>query len=275
MVLRYPSQRELSQAQNRHHRTPPQWSVTYALGVEPTKNEDIAALRSMANAKVVEPDELPVELLKLGPNHDLAVLWRFPPQTRHHRTPPQWPVTHAFGVEPTKNEDIAALRSMANAKAVEPDELPVGLLKLRSNHDLTVLRGFPQMIKLVWHQRKVPQTLQVVEINVLHKTKDRTECRIYPGISLVAHTDKICLKIIVTRLSAYCEVKRLLLKEQYGFGPHQSTTGMMFVVCRLQELEREACVPLFLCFIHQQKPYGCDDRTLIWQVLACVRKNNG
>ena len=51
---------------------------------------------------------------------------------------PQWPITHALGVEPTENELIGALRSMANAKAVGPDELPVELLKLGMNHDPTV-----------------------------------------------------------------------------------------------------------------------------------------
>ena len=45
----------------------PQWPITqHALGVEPTENELIGALRSMAKAKVMGPDELPVELLKLG-----------------------------------------------------------------------------------------------------------------------------------------------------------------------------------------------------------------
>ena len=40
---------------------------------------------------------------------------------------------------------------------------------------------------------------------VLHKTKDRTECGNYRGISLVAHAGKILLKIIARRLSEYCE----------------------------------------------------------------------
>ena len=53
---------------------------------------------------------------------------------------PQWPITHALGVEPTEHELIGALRSMANAKAVGPDELPVELLKPGINHDPTVLR---------------------------------------------------------------------------------------------------------------------------------------
>ena len=65
---------------------------------------------------------------------------------------------------------------MANAKAVGPDELPVELLKLGINHDPTVLLEFHREIKLVWHQREVPQ--QDAAIKVLHK-KDRTECGNY------------------------------------------------------------------------------------------------
>ena len=68
----------------------------------------------------------------------------------------QWPITHDLGVEPTQSELIGALKSMANAKAVGPYELPVELLKLGINHDPTVLREFHRVIKLVWHQREVP-----------------------------------------------------------------------------------------------------------------------
>ena len=55
---------------------------------------------------------------------------------------PLWPVTHAVGVDPTKNEVTAALRSMANTKAVGPNELAVGLYKLGVNQDPTVLQEF-------------------------------------------------------------------------------------------------------------------------------------
>ena len=156
-----------------------------------------------------------------------------------------WPITHAFGVEPTKIEVIGALRSMANAKAVGPDELPVELLKLGINLDPTVLRDFHRMIKRVWHQREVPQRWRDAVIKVLHKKKDRTECGNYRGISLVAHAGKVLLKIVATRLSTYCEARNLLPEEQCGFRPHRSTTDMMFAARRLQELGREARVPPF------------------------------
>ena len=178
---------------------------------------------------------------------------------------PQWPITHALGVEPTENELIGALRSMANAKAVGPDELPLELLKLGINN---VLRVFHGVIKRVWHQREVPQRWRDAVIKGLHKKKDRTECGNYRGVSLVAHAGKVLLKIVATRLSAYCEARNLLPEEQCGFRPHRSTTDMMFAVRRLQELRRKARAPLFLCFIDLQKAYDSVDRTLLWQVLA-------
>ena len=94
--------------------------------------------------------------------------------------------------------------------------------------------------------------------------EDRTECGKYRGISLVALAGKVLLKIVATRLSAYCEARNLLPKEQCGFRPHHLTTDMMFVVRRLQELGRKARVPLFLYFIDLQKAYDSVDRTLLW-----------
>ena len=161
---------------------------------------------------------------------------------------------------------------MANAKAVGPDELPVELLKLGINLDPTVLWQFRRVIKLVWHQREVPRRWRDAVIKVLHnKKKDRTECGNCRGISLVAHAGNGFLKIVVTRLSAYCEARNLLPEEQCGFRSYHSTTDMMFAVRRLQEkLGRKARVPLFLCFIDQQKACDSDDRTLLCQVLAHV-----
>ena len=74
---------------------------------------------------------------------------------------------------------------------------------------------------------------------VLHQKKDRTECSNNRGISLVAHAGSILLKIITRRLSEYCERVGILPEEQSGFYPNRSTTDMMFVIRRLQELARK------------------------------------
>ena len=129
---------------------------------------------------------------------------------------PQWPVTRALMVERAENELTAALRSMSTDKAVGPNELLVDLLKLGLDLDPTMLREFHRVIKLVWHQWKAPQRWRNVAINVLRKNKDRTKCGKYRGISLVAHAGKVLLKIVATRLIAYCMAKNCYRRNSAG-----------------------------------------------------------
>ena len=80
------------------------------------------------------------------------------------------------------------------------------------------------------------------------------ECGNYRGISLVSHAGKVLYKVVAGRLSAYWEAKGLLLpEEQYGFRPDRSTTDMMFVVRRLQEVGRKAGVYLLHVFHRSPK----------------------
>ena len=89
---------------------------------------------------------------------------------------------------------------MTKAKAVEPNELSVELLKHGLNHDPTIPRELNQVIKLGWHQRKVPQRWRDVVIKDLHTKKNSTECKNNRGISLVVpHAGKVLPKIIATR----------------------------------------------------------------------------
>ena len=73
--------------------------------------------------------------------------------------------------------------------------------------------------------------------------------RHYRGISLVAHAGKVPLKIIARHLREYCERVGILPEEQNGFRPNPSTTDLMFVIRRLQELARNKRVPLYICLI--------------------------
>ena len=167
------------------------------------------------------------------------------------------------------SETKKALRSMANGKAMGPDELPVELLKLGlsdSSHE--ILLPFHDIIVAVWTTGEVPQEWKDANIKVLHKKKDRTECSNYRGLSLVAHAGKVLLKIVANRLGDFCEEAGILPEEQCGFRPQRSTTDMMFVVRRLQELGRTSNTSLEICFIDLAKAYDSVDRVLLWEILA-------
>ena len=84
----------------------------------------------------------------------------------------------------------------------------------------------------------------------------------------MAHTGKVLLKIVANRLGDFCEEAGILPEEQCGFRPQRSTTDMMFVVRRLQELGQTSNTSLEICFIDLAKAYDSVDRVLLWEVLA-------
>ena len=180
----------------------------------------------------------------------------------------QWPENMSVEVRLTMQELTDAIRSLANGKAVGPDGVSVELFKITFNGDPALRRRLLDIVVRIWRGSEVPQQWKNAIIMVLHKKKDRTECGNYRGISLVAHAGKILLKIIARRLSEYCERVGDLPEEQSGFRPIRSTTDMMFVIRRLQELARKKRVPLYVCFIDLTKAYDSVDRTLLWTVLA-------
>ena len=72
----------------------PQQPVASALGIEPTEDKIATVMKAMANEKVVGPDGLPVELLKLGVQQDRTILLEFHRLTtliwRKGKFPQQW-----------------------------------------------------------------------------------------------------------------------------------------------------------------------------------------
>ena len=166
---------------------------------------------------------------------------------------PQHPVASALEIEPTEEEIATEMKAMSNAKAVGPEGLPAELLKLGLQQDRTILLELHRLTTPIWREGKVPQQWKEAVITIIHKKGDKTECGNYRGILLVSHAGKVLLKGVARRLSAYCEAKGLLPEEQCGFRPDRSTTDMIFVVRRLQEIGRKAGVSLFMCFIDLQK----------------------
>ena len=71
----------------------------------------------------------------------------------------------------------------------------------------------------------MPQQWKYSIIMVLHKSKDRTKCGNYRGISRVAQAGKILLKIIARHLSECCERVGILPEKKSGFRPNRRIGG--------------------------------------------------
>ena len=107
----------------------------------------------------------------------------------------QKPTALPLGDPPVVSETKMAVRSVANGKAMGPDELPAELLKLGlsdSSHE--ILLAFHGIFVAVSMTGEVPQEWKDGTIKVLYKKKDLTECDNYRGLFLVAHAGKVLLK---------------------------------------------------------------------------------
>ena len=139
------------------------------------------------------------------------------------------------------DDTMGVILGMPNWKAIGPDSLPADVLNL--DHP-EFIKYFHILLVNVWSTGEVPQPWKDAAIKVLQQKKDRSDCNNYRGISCVAHSGKVLLKMVASRLSNYYEAKRILPEEQCGFRPVRSTIDMLFVVRRLQELGRARKIPL-------------------------------
>ena len=170
---------------------------------------------------------------------------------------------------PVVNETKQALRSMANGKAMGPDELPAAKLKLGlSNSSHKNLARIPRHHRDCVGDGGGTAGMESATIKVLHKDKDPTESGNYGSLSLVAHAGKVLLKIVANRLDDACEEDGILLEEQCGFRSQRSITDMIFVVRRFQELKWTSNTLLKICFIDLAKAYSSIDRVLLREILA-------
>ena len=103
----------------------------------------------------------------------------------------QWLENIPLGVQPTMQDLIDAIHSLANGKAVGPDGVSIELFNITLNGGPALRWRLLDIVVCIWRGGGVPQQWKDTIIMVLHKKKDRTQYDNYRGISLRAHADQI------------------------------------------------------------------------------------
>ena len=249
-------------------------------GVQPTMRELTDVIRSVANGKAVEPDGVFVELFKITPNGDRALRRRLLDIVvriwRRGEVLQQWKYVIIMVLHKKKDRtecgnwvvqrmggggDLTNLSPFwertAQKEPLTGTHLTNPMMKWGEfSANLPTCRGPCSPIPGRGGFGDLPGDGIVVS-----PLPSIVETLNYRGISLVAHASKILLKIIARRLSEYGERVGILLEEQSNFRPNRSTTDMMFVIRRLQELSQNKRIPLYVCFIDLTKAYDSIDRT--------------
>ena len=143
-----------------------------------------------------------------------------------------------------KSEVEYAIKKLKNGKSPGIDNVSSELIK----------EGGPVLTKLltdlcqqIWSTNKWPGACTTSLISPLPNNGDLKNCENYRTVSLISHSSKILLRIILNRLTPQTE--NILSEEQAGFRKNRSTTEQILNCRLIMEKHIEQQRPLFHNFI--------------------------
>ena len=190
----------------------------------------------------------------------------------------------------SNRRSLIGITKLQNREAAGPDKVVVEMLIALHEDGVNLLW---KLFNKIYETGQIPtETLKSVFI-AIPKKPYALECGNHRTISLMSHTLKLLLKIILRR------IRRKLLPQkpvyQYGFMPDRGTRNAIFVIRTRCERSTEHEQDVFLCFDYQKafdkvrhsqlltilKQIGVDDkdfriiRNLYYEQKAVIKQTEG
>ena len=133
-------------------------------------------------------------------------------------------------IPPTKEEVIAAIKSLKHGKAPGSDNLNAELFK--ADPELAAKILLP-LFTAIWERKIVPDDWSEGVIVKLPKKGSLKNCSNWRGITLLSIPSKILAKIIINRITD--AVDQSLRREQAGFRKGRGCTDQIFALRNIIE----------------------------------------
>lgn len=161
-----------------------------------------------------------------------------------------------------RGEVEEAIRTLPTGKSPGADNIPAELLK-HGGEELT--NYITNICQKIWERKEWPKEWTQSLIIPLPKKGNSRQCQNHRTISLISHTSKIMLRIILNRLKR--EAEQHLAEEQAGFRAKRSTVEQIFNCRILMEKHLQHQRDLFHNFIDFKKAFDRVWHEGLWQVL--------
>ena len=132
--------------------------------------------------------------------------------------------------QPTKEEIIAAIKTLKNGKSPGQDNLDAELFKTDPELAATILQP---LFTAVWNKERVPDDWTKGVIVKIPKKGALNDCNNWRGITLLSVPSKILAKIIIMRMLD--AVDNALRKEQAGFRKQRGCIDQIFALRNIIE----------------------------------------
>ena len=147
-----------------------------------------------------------------------------------------------------KSEVEDALLKLKEGKSPGIDNIPGELLKYGGD---AIVNVFTELCQSSWSKKEWPKQWTESLIVPIPKKGNLRKCENYRTLSLICHSSKILLRIILNRLTSQAE--EILSEEKAGFRKGRSTTEQIFNYRNLIEKHLESQKDLYHNFIDFKK----------------------
>jgi len=154
------------------------------------------------------------------------------------------------GPEILKSEVENAIKTMSKGKAVGVDNISTESLQALGDFGTEKLT---EICNEIYHSAEIPEDLRTSIFIVLPKKPSATECSDHRTISLMCHTLKLLLTIILRRMSD--KINKNVGPEQAGFRKESGTREGIFNLRMLVEKHIEMQRDVYACFIDYSKAF--------------------
>ena len=172
---------------------------------------------------------------------------------------------------PVIREEVEeAIRNLPSGKSPGADNIPAELLKKGGDELVTVITAICQKI---WEKKQWPDDWTRSLIIPLPKKGNLRQCGNYRTISLISHTSKIMLRVILNRLKN--EAEEHLAEEQAGFRPGRSTVEQIFNCHIMMQKHLQHQKELYHNFIDFKKAFDRVWHEGLWHVMRSFGMEEG
>ena len=116
-----------------------------------------------------------------------------------------------------------------------------------------------------WEEGTIPEEWGKSILVPIPKKGDLSHCSNYRTISLINHTGKVLLTVLLNRLKSHLDP--YLLEEQAGFRKDRSTVHQILTLRLLAEKAKRQGKKIYNCFIDFQKAFDTIKHEVIWATL--------
>ena len=127
-------------------------------------------------------------------------------------------------LQPILREEVEiAVASLKKGKSAGVDNIPANLVQAGEE---TMIDVFTEICNRIWRIGEWPTLWTQSLIITFHKKCNLHLCQNYSTISLISHSSKVMLKVILNRLKPQAE--EIIAEEQAGIRARRSTTEQIF-----------------------------------------------